>query len=293
MTEWKDTNMPKWLWIVLAVLAILIVTVVLAAAISKTVFERNANKLARELLNGSSTVNTRIIREEDLSGLPLPVRKWLESTHIVGTETVTSVRLKQTGQMRTKEGGPWMKVRAEQYFRADEPGFVWKADVQMAPLLHLSGLDSYFEGRGQMSIKLLSLLPVVDAKGPELDYSTMVRYLAEMPWFPAAAISPYIRWEPINDRSARATISHNGISASGIFGFNDQGDLISIKAKRYREMGGTYTFSDWGGVNREFKEFNEIRIPSKSDVMWMDESGEFIWYQCEITDIEYNNPKLY
>ncbi|WP_169744604.1 DUF6544 family protein [Paenibacillus stellifer] len=236
--------MPEWLWIALAVLDILIVTVVLAAAISKTVFDRNANKLAGELLHGSPAASPGIaspgiaspgiVMAEDLDGLPLPVRKWLEGAHIIGTEKITSVRLKQTGQMRTKEGGPWMKVRAEQYFRADEPGFVWKADVQMAPLLHLSGLDSYQAGHGRMSIKLLSLLPVVDAKGPELDYSTMVRYLAEMPWFPAAAISPYIRWEPINDRSALAAISYKGISASGVFAFNDQGDLISIPVRDYR-----------------------------------------------------------
>ncbi|WP_420835622.1 DUF6544 family protein [Paenibacillus sabinae] len=40
---------------------------------------------------------------------------------------------------------------------------------------------------------------------------------------------------------------------------------------------------DWGGVNKEFKAFNGIRIPSRSDIVWKEKTGDFTWFQCEIS----------
>ena len=54
----------------------------------------------------------------------------------------------------------------------------------MNPLMAVVGRDKYVNGRGEMLIKILGLLPVVDARGPEMDQGTMLRYLAEMTWFP-------------------------------------------------------------------------------------------------------------
>ncbi|BCG57402.1 hypothetical protein PUR_08270 [Paenibacillus sp. URB8-2] len=285
--------MPLQLLTTFAILTVFVIALVTVIKAGRLRFNQNAKKQARQLLGASPNKSTEIIRQGDLAVLPLPVQRWLENSQIVGKEKITSVRLKQTGRMRTKEGGRWMPAKAVQYFRADEPGFVWQADVQMALLLHLSGLDHYREGKGKMSIKLLSLFPVVDAQGPEMDISTLLRYLAEMPWFPTAALNSYITWEPIDENSARATMTCQGVGASGVFTVNEKGDLTSFTAKRYKEVDGQYILSDWGGVNREFKEFNGIRIPSRSDIIWKEKTGDFTWFQCEITEIEYNKPELF
>ncbi|KGE16558.1 DUF6544 family protein [Paenibacillus wynnii] len=272
----------------LIVLVILVAVIVGVVGVAVLMFNNSVRKQVNQLIHNISNIKTEIIRKEDLAGLPLPVQKWLIGTHIIGKEKIINVRLEQIGKMRTKEDGHWMPVQAVQYFRVDEPGFVWKAYVKMAPLLHMSGLDNYQEGKGKMNIKLLSLFSVVKAKGPEMDFSTMVRYLAEMPWFPTAALHSYIQWEVIDEHSSRATMSYQGVSASGVFSFNEKSDLISFNTKRYKEINGKYVLSDWGGINTEFKEFNGIRIPSKSEVIWKEKSGDFNWFQLEIKGIEYN-----
>ncbi|MCL6570859.1 MAG: hypothetical protein K6T88_04145 [Bacillus sp. (in: Bacteria)] len=144
-----------------------------------------------------------------------------------------------------------------------------------------------------MSIKLLSLFPVVNATGLEIDQGTLLRYLAEMLWFPTAALNPYIIWESIDENSAKVTMSYQGVTAPGVFTFNEKGDIVRFMAKRYKEVVGKYVLSDWGGIYKEIKEFNEIRIPSKSEVIWVDEKEEFNWFQCEITDLEYNKHNVY
>lgn len=285
--------MPKW--VLAGMIALLCVIAAVAGAVlaAGILFNRNAGKQAGRLMDSALEPAPEIIQAADLEALPAPVRKWLLRSKVVGQERVSSVRLKQTGRMRTRGDGPWMEVRAEQYFNVKEPGFVWKADVKMAPFVHLSGLDHFRNGAGKMNIRLLSLFPVVHAEGPEMDYSTLVRFLAEMQWFPAAALHAYITWEPVGEKSARATIGVKGIKASGVFEFNGEGDLIRMTSKRYRETNGSYVLSDWGGVNTAFKEFHGVRIPSRSGIIWYEPNGEFEWYQCEIADIEYNVPELY
>lgn len=285
--------MPYWLLILFVVILSIILLLVSVSMMASNLFERHAKKEVNRLFNDTADKTEMRIKKEDLTGLPYPVRKWLENSQVIGKEIITSARLKQKGLMRTKKDGPWIPAQSQQYFRVDEPGFVWKAKVKMAPFLELSGLDIYREGKGKMSIKMLSLFPIVDATGPEMDHGTMLRFLAEMQWFPTAALNPYIQWEPIDDNTAKATMSYKGVTAFGVFTFNDEGELVRFMTKRYREVGGKFVLTDWGGINKQFKTFNGIRIPSKSDIIWVEPTGEFNWFQCEITDLEYNKPYIF
>ncbi|MCL6570858.1 MAG: hypothetical protein K6T88_04140 [Bacillus sp. (in: Bacteria)] len=130
--------MPNWLFILLMVSAIIIILVIVVSMMANILFERNAKKDVNQLFNDSLEMSTERVKKEDLVGLPIPVQKWLENANIVGKERISSVRLKQKGRMRTKADGPWMPIQAEQYFRADKPGFVWIAKVKMASFLRLS-----------------------------------------------------------------------------------------------------------------------------------------------------------
>lgn len=286
--------MAKIVIVIAGILAAVIVLVAAVSAVANSLFERQVEKEVGELYGASPENKKEIVTEADLAGLPRCVQKWLVRSQVVGKEKIMTVRLKQSGVMRLKEDQPWLPFTAEQYFNVDEPGFVWKAKVKMNPLLSFTGRDRYFQGRGEMNIKVLSLFTVVNAGGSsEMDQSTLIRYLAEIPWFPTAALNSYIRWEEIDASSARATMSHKGVTGSGVFTFDDNGDLVSFLAKRYREMDGQYAMVPWGGVVKGYAEFNGIRISSKNDVVWKQETGDFNWFQCEITEIDYNNAQLY
>ncbi len=220
--------------IVLIIIGVIIFLIVSSIIISNIIFNKRVKNEVEALFKKSKETKPEVITEEDIKDLPESVQKWLKNSQIIGKEKIFTVRLKQKGLIRTKEGQPWMPAEAEQYFTIDEPGFIWKTKVKMAPLLYFAGRDMYYEGKGNMLIKLLSLITVVNARGKEIDQSTLLRYLGETVWFPIAALSNYIKWEGIDSSSARATMSYGGITASAVFRFNEKGDVINFVCKRYR-----------------------------------------------------------
>jgi len=275
----------------ISILALLILVIVVSF-FANLQFNINVNQEVKEFFSGVEIKNN-IIQETDLEGLPPVVKKWLEQSQVIGKERIQAVRLKQTASMRLKEGGPWMSAAVQQYFRVVEPGFIWKVKVNMAPFIYFTGRDKYEDGKGHMLINALSLVKVADASGKEIDQGTLLRYMAESVWFPTAALSRYIKWEEVDAHSARATMTYGGITASGVFTFNEKGEVLNFVAQRYREINGRYLMNTWVVDLKEHKVFNGVKIPSAGEVIWRLETGDFTWYRFEINDIEYNKPESY
>lgn len=238
-------------------------------------------------------LKSEIVTKEDLENLPENVQRWLEYSGINGREKILTVRLKQKATMRLNKNKPWMSVQAEQYFTTEEPSFIWKATIKPAPLIHIVGRDKYWNGKGSMLIKFLSLFTVADSEGKEINQGTLLRYLAEMVWFPTAALNNYIIWNEIDDNNAQATMTYKGVTASGLFSFNDKGEVIKFEAERYGEFDKKFKLEVWSISLRDYKAFEGIMIPSNGEVTWKLKSGDFNWFNFEVTEIEYNVPLSY
>jgi hypothetical protein len=230
-----------------------------------------------------------LVTEPSVGKLPAPIRTWLRRSHVVGKKIPRTVHLRQKGTMRTSRGGKWMPFEAEQWFTTEKPGFLWQAEVAAGPGVSLVGRDTYSEGRGHMVIKMMSLFPVADALGKETDQGVLVRFLAEICWFPSAALLPYIEWEGIDSASAKATMSYGGVTASGVFTFNEQGDMVRFEAKRYYERDGSFSLEPWivETLPKGMGEFEGVRMPVRSAVSWMLDGVPFTWLTLEITDLSY------
>ena len=77
--------------------------------------------------------------------------------------------------------------------------------------------------------KLFSALTLVNFGGREIDQSALVRYLSEAVYFPTALLpSRTLRWEAVNDDSAKATLVHGGLCVSATFHFNARGQIVSL-----------------------------------------------------------------
>ena len=247
---------------------------------------------ARQLLE-STAGRDSIITEKDIEGLPEPVQRNLRYTGVIGKQRISTVRLKQKGLFKMKQGRKWMPYVARQYFTTDPPGFVWQARVKAAPLFWISGRDMYYGGKGSMKIKLWSFIRIVNAAGPKLDQGAMVRYLSEIIWFPTAYLSDYIAWEAVDTNAAKATMSYGGVTASAILRYDEDGRLIEFVADRYMGAGDKAALEKWSTPVREYAEMNGLQIPVKGEAVWNLASGDFSYVDLKVTDIEYDNPTKY
>jgi len=231
-----------------------------------------------------------IVTRQMTAAYPPVVRRWFERSRIVGKPVPRTVHLHQEGMMRSSREGAWMPVKATQWFTTGEPGFFWTAKVKAAAGMSIVARDKYEGGRGSMLIKAVSVFPIADAHGPEVDQGSMLRYLAELAWFPAAAMGDYLHWEEIDSMTARATMTYGGITGTGVFRFDEQGNMLSFEAKRYYDRKGGATLEDWLiQIDPDgYREFEGVRIPAKASVTWKLKDGDLTWLTLEITALEYD-----
>jgi hypothetical protein len=242
----------------------------------------------RELYRNCKETKPDIVQEESIVGLPEPVQRHLRYAGIVGKERVNTVRLRQTGYIRQKREQKWMRFIATQYYTVNPPAFLWSGRVKFGPLTTLTIKDKYYQGKGNMKVKLFSFFKVVDADGPEIDQGTMLRYLNEAMWFPSVYLEDYVKWEALDSSTAKATMSYQGVTASAILYFGEQGEITNFVAERYMTIDGEYQLETWSTPITGYGEIRGVRIPMKGCGVWSLSDGEFEYIKLSIDDIEYN-----
>jgi hypothetical protein len=259
----------------------------LLAAAGQSRFTRETERTVRALWSNVPSGEPSLVSAAELAPLPTPVRRWLVSAGVVGRARVRTLRLKQTGWMRTSPEGRWMPTQAVQYFNAAQPGFVWRAEVRM-PVLSFAGRDTYLNGRGRMLIALSSLVPVVDASDAKTQQGTLLRFLGETVWFPSAALSPYLHWEAIDEQNAQVSMRYRGVHGSARFSFGANGQVTRVSAERYMGSGPNAKLEHWSIPMREWRSFAGYTIPVAGDVIWQLAGGDFNYFRWHIDDVEYD-----
>lgn len=268
----------------------LIIILVAIVAFANWSFNRDVKIEIAEMLS-KNVDKKEILTEEKISHLPSIIQKWLKNSGAVGKEMIHAVYLKQRGQMRMKpEQKNWYEANAEQWFTTDNPAFIWKVKVDMMPLVFFTGRDKFIDGKGNMLIKILSLINIVNSSNNEkINQGTLQRYLGEIIWFPTAAVNSYIKWEEVDSLTAKATMTYNGTTGSAFFYFNANGDFVKFSTMRYMGSEKDSQLKEWTITLNEYKVYDGIKIPVKGEATWKLDYGDFTWYKLEIYNVEYNN----
>ena len=266
-----------------------VVALAVAAGIAHWQFRRAALHEVAALYEGAGRASV-VVDETMLRPLPPVVARWLRRAGVAGQPLTRSTYIRQSGEMRTSPEGHWMPFAAEQWFNAGVPGFVWLADIAAAPGVHIAGRDTCMGGKGRMLIKAMSVYPIADATGPEVDQGALLRYLAEIIWFPSAALRDYITWEATGDAGATATLTLGGQTVTAEFAFNADGDPVSVSAARYYAQDGGATLERWHVAldPDSFADFQGVRLPARATVTWKLAAGDFEWYRVEVDSVARN-----
>lgn len=239
----------------------------------------------------NSSPDNRLVTAEMLEGLPEPVQRYLSYTGVVGKPWIDSTYLKQSGRFRLGADRPWMPMTAEEWYTTSPPSLLWKARFKMYGLPLVSARDRYEAGHGHMFGKIAGLITVFDARGPELDQATMIRYLNEIMWFPSAFLAENITWQSVDEHSADSIFTDGGKSVSGRWFFDEQGRITNFLAKRYRESDGEYSLDDWATPITSYGMLAGLNLPTSGQAVWHLPDGDLMYADLAITEVEYNTPR--
>lgn len=252
-------------------------------------FQKMIQSETARVFSENKTINKNLITENEIQNLPEPVQKWLRRSGAVGKTFINVGKVTQKAEMKMKPGQEnWLSADAIQYTFIENPAFIWSVEVKMNSLISFQGRDKFENGKGEMLIKLNSLITIVNERGAKLNEGTIQRYLGEMVWFPSLAISPYVSWEAVNDSTAIASMDYMGIKGSGTFYFNSEGDFIRFSAMRFMGNEADAKRHEWVLLVDDYKVFEGIKVPAKMTATWKLTNGEWMWLKLEVTDIKYN-----
>ncbi len=228
-----------------------------------------------------------VITQEEIQHLPQPVQRFLEYSGVIGTPRITQATIEQTGFFKTAPDKPWTPFTATQVYNIPGASFEWKVRMKMAPLMFVKGTDALRDGFGSMKIKLFGLIPVVNAKGPELDQGAMTRYLSETIWFPQAFLDEHITWEELDSLTARATLTIGEKSVSGVFHFDSMGKFKEFTCNRYYIKGDEKLFLPWRTPVDDYASLGGLQLSNKGRAIWDHPEGEFTYIKLEISRVDY------
>jgi len=178
------------------------------------------------------------ISEAELAGLPPPVAAHLRAAGVVGQPRATVARLRHGGRFLPSRDVGWKPIAGEYVVTPGAPAFLWYGRIRVAPLVPVVARDGFSLGHGRMRVKLFGAIPVADVRGPEMDQAGFDRLLAELTLVPTALLpGPSLRWEPIDEGSARAILTSGGLRASLVFRRDPATGAATLEMQRGHQEG--------------------------------------------------------
>lgn len=232
---------------------------------------------------------TRFFEPAELAQLPASAQRYLTHTISPGTPLATAARVTMHGTI--KIGPKWTPFEAEQVLRWDR-GFVWRARTHVKGL-PVSGADRFLDGEGAMRWKVLGIVPVMSASGPEITRSAAGRFHAEAIWLPGVLIGHDVVWTEPEAGHSRAIVHAHGEESSLDLTFDDQGGIRALTLPRWYSTDKTAPshYETFGGTCGDERTFGGVTLPTTYELGWFFGSDRFehegAFFRCTLDSVEH------
>jgi hypothetical protein len=268
----------KVMLIALSVLIILIAVVIIFFNIPYSKTKSDFKNVVAATISDEPK-NEGVFTEEDIKGLPLPVQKYFSYCGYIGKPKMSYMKITFKDIAFKMSENRKMKIDYTQYNFVNKPQRFAYIDSSLYGI-PFEGFDSYRDGTGSMKGVLSKLVTLFDQRSNYMDKACLVTFLSESLILPTAALQDYIRWEEIDATHAKAIITYYGISASGIFTFDENGLMLSFRTKdRYEtDIDGSMKPLDWSAIILDYENVNGLRQPKTLQGVWHNPEGDNIYF---------------
>lgn len=234
------------------------------------------------------------LTEVDLAALPGPLAAYIRRTGAVGKPRVVNFHAELRGRIRSGPEAEWMPFTGEQLNTfGPRPQRAFVIDATRAGL-PVTVLHSYADATATMRGKLLSLVPVLDSAGPEMNRGETVTVFNDLVLLaPGALVDAPVIWTEIDRNRVRGVFENGDQAVTADLIFNDSGDLVDFYSEdrlRASDDGTSFTRQPWSTPMTERGDFRGVRLPAIGEARWLDPvTGEWFTYiELEFTDVVHN-----
>jgi hypothetical protein len=198
------------------------------------------------------------------------------------TPLATAVWLEMRGEIRLKG---WTAFSGTELLAPHE-GFLWTVRAGA-----ISGYDRYLAGEGEMRWRLLGLVPVMRASGPDVSRSAAGRAAAEAAWVPTSLLPRFgVGWSAVDDRHIVAELRLDGHEVELQLRLDEQAHIAACSFQRWGDPDGTGTFGlhPFGMEATAHRTFEGLTIPSAGHAGWHHGTERWedgVFFRYEITDL--------
>ncbi|MCC7195444.1 MAG: hypothetical protein IT356_07815 [Gemmatimonadaceae bacterium] len=277
--------------------ALSILLIALAAGVLAVIYyggvrwEARTRDLRARLDAARVPMSPRAFDYGEVKNLPGPVQRYFRTAIPDGQPIVAAVSMGHIGSFNMSESAEqWKPFSSTQRVVTRHPGFVWDGRIVILPGVIVRVHDAYVHGDGIMHATLLGLVSVADLHGTaQMAQGELMRFLAEAAWYPTALLpSQGVRWEAVDDTSAKATVSDGGTTITLKFIFNEAGLIGSVRADaRGRAVSGAIVPTPWEGRWWDYELRDGMLIPTAGEVAWLLPDGPKPYWRGKLTTLTY------
>ncbi len=234
--------------------------------------------------------SNEVFTKADISELPTPVQKHFQYCGYIGQTKMSNMKIhfKDVDFFLSPKINK-LKIDYTQFNVAYEPVRFAYIDTNMFGI-PFEGLDTFINAKGSMKGVVGKAYTVFNEKGQALSRASLVTCLAECLILPSFATNDSILWEEIDDTHAKATISYCGLTASGVFTFDENGAMKSFTTydRDNVDAHGNVQKVKWSVVCGDYKEKSGIKIPSSLKAIWHYDTGDVVYFDGKDFILEYD-----
>ncbi len=259
----------------------------MARPVSKARFgELVEAEFAAQPLTPSST-----LAEEDLAPLPAPVQRYVRASGAVGRPRPRNVRIEFDAVMRRKPGDQGMAATSVQYNFFDRPARLFFMTARMHAL-PVQALHVYRLEEATFTVRVASLVNMVDQHGPEISRAETVTVLNDLCVFaPGALVDPRLSWQPIDDRSAAVTFTNGPHRVSATLLFGEHGELVDFWSDdRPDSSSGRFVPMRWSTPVGDHREVGGLRLPTRGSTIYARPDGPFTYGEFTLRSLACDVP---
>jgi len=209
---------------------------------------------------------------DTFSELPAPVIRYLKHVLMDGQPLLAQAKIRQSGEQRCEtDNDDWYPYTASHLIVAPVTGFAWiaKSDAPFGTYVRM--LDSYNDGVGSSSVNLFAAFTLSSHQDtPQLNAAFLQHYLASAVWIPTALLPQFgVKWTPIDDNKALATLTVKGTTVSLEFRFNQAGEVTGVYSPdRFRLVDDAYKQQAWAMTFGDYQLESGMKVPQSTSSGW-------------------------